>query len=258
MGSVWVVDIITRKHLRHPLRKGVKREYFEKEYKIYSEKEAKQVKIQYKDWKKCIKGDWGISDDGYVAECLKRKDYDKNTNIVFPYGHSFVGNSGKGSLEYLPHKKTGSYSHVSAKPHWELKKNRTQYKNFAKSYAIMMVNGDIDYETLGRIFDKDDGMPANKAKSLLKKEYMKEMVDKELEQILAKRDIDPGSVVDMISESFNVAKEKRDAANMLRSAENFVDMLGMKDKKKETKFDAIEGEHVDFKEIQGILNESNN
>ena len=93
-------------------------------------------------------------------------------------------------------------------------------------------------------------MPQAKAKSLLKKEYMRKMVKTEITEVLAEKNVDPSRVVDMINDAFIIAKEKNDPANMLRASENFIDMLGMKQKKNEPKYTEIEGESIDFEEIQ--------
>jgi hypothetical protein len=64
------VEKLVRRHLKQALTKGAKREYYEKEYLIYTEKEAKGRRILVKPWKDCVPGDWGLSDDGYVSQCL--------------------------------------------------------------------------------------------------------------------------------------------------------------------------------------------
>jgi len=244
------VDIIVRKHLKQALRKGAKRITYERKYEIYTEDEAKERDIEYKHWRDCKQGDYGISDDGFVAECLKRREYKNTSNLVFPYGQGFSRKKGVAKLEYLPHKKSGSYVNLSAKKNYELKAQKTQYKNFAKVYAAMVMSGNIDFETLGRVFDQNEPMPQAKAKSLLKKEYMRKMVKTEITEVLAEKNVDPSRVVDMINDAFIIAKEKNDPANMLRASENFIDMLGMKQKKNEPKYTEIEGESIDFEEIQ--------
>ena len=244
------MDRIIRKHLKYPLRKGAKRIVYEQAYEIYTKDEAKERNIDYKHWRECKKGDYGISDDGFVAICLNRREYKNTSNLVFPYGQGFARKTGSAKLEYLPHKKSGSYVNLSAKKNYELKAQKTQYKNFAKTYAAMVMAGHVDYNVLGKVFDVNEPQPMAKAKSLLKKEYMQTMVKNEITEVLADKNVDPSRVVDMINDAFIIAKEKNDPANMLRSAENFVDMLGMKQKKSEQKFTEIEGESIDYEEIQ--------
>ena len=50
-------------------------------YPIYTESEAIDRDIGYKPWKDCSVGDYGISDDGYIAECVKRTKYKKQTEM---------------------------------------------------------------------------------------------------------------------------------------------------------------------------------
>ena len=44
-------------------------------YTIYRAKEAKEKDIQYKYWKDAETGDYAISDDGYVAKVINRREY---------------------------------------------------------------------------------------------------------------------------------------------------------------------------------------
>ena len=244
------MDKLVRKHLKQQLRKGSKREYYWEEYLIYTEEEAKKHKMVYKPWQDCKAGDFGLSDDGYVALCIKRREYAKNTNYVFPFGQVFSGRNRK--LLYEPHRKTGSYAAITAKTFEDQNRGRRAYKNFAKAYAIQFVSGNLDYKALGKIFDKNDGDPTAKAKSLLKKEYVKEMIDDELKKILAEKGIDEGSVLDMIKDAHEVANNKADPANMMRAAEVLVKILGLYERKK-PEIHQIEGEFMSLSEIEDKL-----
>jgi len=244
------MDKLVRKHLRQPLKKGVKREYYWEEYLIYTEKEAKDHKIPYKAWRDCNMGDFGLSDDGYVAVCIKRREYEKYTNYVFPYGQVFGGPKKK--LLYEPHRKTGSYASITAQTFEDKYRRNRQYKNFAKAYAIQFVSGNLDYDKLGKIFSPTDGNPSAKTKSLLKKEYVKEMIDDELKKILAEKEIDEGSVLDMIKKAHEVANDKLDPANMMRAAEVLVKILGLYDRK-QPDIHQIEGEFMSLAEIEDTL-----
>tara|TARA_R100000789_G_scaffold59056_1_gene56843 strand:+ start:855 stop:1661 length:807 start_codon:yes stop_codon:yes gene_type:complete len=244
------MDKIVRKHIDQSwaLQTGRKR-YNEKEYFIYPEKEAKQQKIEYKYWQDCLPGEWGITDDGYVAECLKRREYtDRNKpsiNLVFPFGQCFTG---KRKLKYLPHKETGEFNQISSKSSWELNKTRTCYKNFVRAYAQMFIADNISYGRLGKIFNKKEPIPAAKAKALLKKQYIQEMVDKELERLMSKKGVTKGTVIDMILEAANLARKKEQAANLLRAAEDLVEIFGMKEKQKQ--IDTFEAEFVSLQSIE--------
>ena len=218
------------------------RRYYEKEYTIYTKDEADNEGIDYKPWKSCRGGDWGLSTDGYVAECLKRRQYKSKPgvypkgvsyNLVFPYGQAFYSAKypERGSLEYRKHEKSGTYSSISSKSSWELERNRTRTKNFVQAYVKQYLGGKLDYNVLGRIYRSDEKTPIVRAKSLLKKKYIKDMIDKQLSEILTSKGIDEGTVFDMLIEAADMARDKEQASNLLRVAENFIEIFGMKSKK---------------------------
>jgi len=60
------------------------------------------------------------------------------------------------------------------------------------------------------------------------------MVSEKLKEIMASKGIDKGFVLDTILKAIDIAEEKQDVSNMLRAAENFVEMLEMKPNKKVT------------------------
>jgi len=247
------MDVIVRKHLRQKLKKGARREYYEQSYNIYTEEEAIERKLSIVSWRDAKKGEWGLTDDGYVAECLNRRKYGKRNNVVFPFGQAFTGGHAKGRLEYMPHKLSGSYSMVSAKPAWMTKKGKSMYKRFVTLYVLMSLEGKIDYDKLGKSLGNDEAKPAVKAKSLLKKEWVQEMVSDEIKKHLKKKDIDEGSVIDMIKKAYSVAEDKNDPSNMLRASENFINILGMKASTRDIGPDHMELEGVSLEQIADAL-----
>ena len=55
-----------------------------------------------------------------------------------------------------------------------------------------------------------------------------------MKEVLASKGINRGFVLDVIKKSIGIAENKEDVANMLRAAENLVDILEMKPNKKIT------------------------
>jgi len=234
------VDVIRRKHLKGGrLKKGDRREYIEREYTIYTRGEAEERDIQFFDWREVGQGQWGLTDDGWVGECTNIRQYKKKVNVVFSFGEFWYDTENKsGKCLYEPRRDSGSYTGTSPKAAWETYKGRKQYKNFVKVYVQQLLNGAVDYTVLGRVFGEDKNFDI-KARLLLKKEYVKEMINEELKEVFEEKGIDEGTVIDMINNAHEVAKEKGDPGNMLRAAENFVKILKMdaKEEKKDT-FDA--------------------
>jgi len=199
-------------------------------YPVYSKEEANNRDIEYRSWKECQVGDFGISDDGFVSQCVYRKKYKTNEQVTFPYGRAWLS---KGStLNYIPHRDTGQYTQVGVLTWDEQEANKTRTKNAVKLYAQMMLNGDpIDWAVIGKVYRKDQERPDLSAKRLFKQERIQKMLDNEIQKALKERDISQGDVLDMILEGIGVAKENKDASNILRGAEQFIKILDMLPKK---------------------------
>ena len=252
------MDRLIRTHLREPLKKGVKRVYYKKEYLIYTLQEAADAKLDMVPWHQARMGQWGISDDDYVSLCIKKREYiDKRgrrqLNFVYPFGQAFYRPDEEwgGKFIYMDHVNSGDFSNVTAKPHWEQKKGKSQYKNFVKVYVHQLMNGCIDYDELGQVFDKNDGLPHVKAKALLKKDYIKEMIDEHLKEIMKKRGISEDTYFDWVSQAAEIAIDKRDAGNLLRAAAEVGDVLHIKDKNNTP--DGIDGELTQLSHVDKAL-----
>ena len=53
-------------------------------YSIYKESEAKELELDYKYWRDANEGEYGLSDDGYVAKVITRSVY-KSTSVYVRY-----------------------------------------------------------------------------------------------------------------------------------------------------------------------------
>ena len=246
------MDIIRRKHLKNGrLKKGDRREYIEREYRMFTREEATERDIQFVNWRKVGKGQWGLTDDGWVGECTDRRQYQEKDNVVFSFGQYWYTPSNKyGKCQYAPHRDSESYAMTSPKKPWEVKKGRKEYKDFVNVYVAQMLEGKIDYTTLGKVFGESKNHEI-KARMLLKKEYVKEMISKELKEVFEEKGITEGTVIDMINDAHSVAKEKNDPSNMLRAAENFVKILKM-DSKNEQK-DTFDAELSSLERIENAM-----
>jgi hypothetical protein len=99
-------------------------------------------------------------------------------------------------------------------------------------YAEMMLNGGkIDWGVLGSVYRNDQQRPDLTAKRLFKQERIQKMLDDEIQKALSERNISQGEVLDMIISGIDIARENKDASNVLRGAEQFVKILDMLPKK---------------------------
>ena len=210
-------------------RRFKKNDYQNVTYPVYTEEEANNKEIEYKSWRECQVGDFGLSDDGYVSECIYRKKFKNNEQMTFPYGRQWLSEGGK--LKYIPHRETGQYTQVGVLTWDQQEANKTRTKNAVKLYAEMMLNGDINWEVIGKAYRKDQERSDLTAKRLFKKESIQKMLDKEIQKALSDRNITQGDVLDILLEGIGVAKENKDASNILRGAEQFIKILDMLPKK---------------------------
>jgi|TARA_R100000084_G_scaffold66700_1_gene29109 hypothetical protein len=207
----------------------------EVEYEVYP---VKDFKLTYKHWKKCKEGDWGVSDDGYVAQCLAVKTYSSGVEMTYPYGKQWVTKTSK--LEFLPHWETKSFNSVSTKSQMELELQKRRSKDVLEAYMTYIMAGKTpDFEKLGQMYRPDQKKPAWTVKRLLKTKGMKQMIKDKMKEVLTERGIDEGYVLDTIKDAIGVAKVNEDPGNMIKAAKELSDYLDMKPKAK-TQTDTLE------------------
>tara|TARA_R110002051_G_scaffold202268_1_gene268967 strand:+ start:6833 stop:7606 length:774 start_codon:yes stop_codon:yes gene_type:complete len=199
------------------------------DYCIYPESEFKEFGKEYKHWAKCKPTEWGISDDGYVAECLGRNYYATAIEMVFPYGRQWVTKTAK--LDFEPHYVSKNYSNVSVKSYEELEANKSRTDLAIDAFLSYKIAGlSPNMEEIGRIYRPDQKYPAIAAKRMLKTKEVKKIMADKLKEILIDKEIDEGFVLDVMKDAIDVAKMKEDPANMIRAAKELGDFLDMKPK----------------------------
>ena len=206
--------------------------YESHDYHVYTEQEFKELGKKYKHWSKCKPTEWGISDDGYVAECLARNYYATAVEMVFPYGRQWVNDQAK--LKFEPHYASKNYSSVSTKTYEELEANKSRTDLAIDAFLTYKMAGlPPDLEKIGKLYRPDQKHPAIAAKKMLKSKEVKKIMTDKLKEILVDKEIDEGFVLDVMKDAIDVAKMKEDPANMIRAAKELGDFLDMKPKTKQ-------------------------
>ena len=184
-----------------------------KDFNIYSREEADKLGIRYVNWRDAKKGDWVLSDDGYVGECLKiYGPYGKRQSRQFMFSFAYIWDDSKLKLNYLERKATKSYSRV-ATGHWaetEVKKRRS--RRFILAYVLMFIAGDVDWAKLGLIYRSDQKEPARRAKHIFRQEAFQKMISKKMIEVLEEKGKTEGDVIDMLDKSFKMATQEKHAS----------------------------------------------
>jgi len=207
----------------------------EVDYEVFPKKE---FKLKYKHWKDCKEGEWGISDDGYIAQCLAVKTYASGVEMTYPYGKQWVTKTSK--LKFEPHWESKNFNSVSTKSNMELELQKRRSKDVLDAYMTYIFAGKTpDFEKLGQMYRPDQKKPAWTVKRLLKTKGMKQMIKDKMKEVLTERGIDEGYVLDTIKDAIGVAKVNEDPGNMIKAAKELSDYLDMKPKAK-TQTDTLE------------------
>lgn len=203
-------------------------------YRVFTPEESKDK--TYKHWQKCYPGDLGVSDDGYVSECLYRKEYKSGVEMTFPYGRQWLGENRK--LEFEPHWRTRNFNTVSTKSYSEIESNSKRAELALDAYLAYKVAGQSpDMDKIGTIYRPDQKEPHIAAKRLLKSKESKRMIKDKLKEILTEKKIDEGYVLDVMKDAVVVAKGKENSGDMIRAAKElsvFLDMAPQKSSQTET------------------------
>lgn len=234
---------ITRNHKRADLPKH-------KVYKIYTEEEAKEKGIEYKHWKEVEVGDqgkWCLSDDGYVAEVIAVKQYKPKYqnrlayDLYLPYTRKFVTKIYKGEkVEFLPHWKTQCWR-STPNENWENSLKGRRWRSFARVWALMTINGYVDYNLLGKIVKPYHRVPEWYATKKLKNAKVEKICMRELTKLLEERGAGQGETIDMILKAAKYAEGAKSSKDMLAVAKTLAEMHGMEPKKVRTT-EKIEGD----------------
>lgn len=180
---------------------------------VYEKGEADEQNLQYKHWKEAQKGEWCISDDGYVARVLDRRTYKTGEFIVLPYTRSFCGKSDK--IHFLA---CQDKNNIGGKSWQQREVKRKRAVTTIKVAAMMHLTGTIDYEKLGQIYRPDQRIPAATVKRFLKQKEVQHMIKEEIAKQLVDSGITDQYVLDTIKDAIALAKTNKDPGNMLKGA----------------------------------------
>ena len=194
-------------------------------YIVFKKEEADDKNLPYKYWREADEGEYGISDDNYVAKVISKSIYKRNSIYIrYPYGYTFY-NPNYSSVKL---KASGRKSNttISGKTNWEVLSNGQTMKNLAMVYAQTM-NFD---KTIDHVIDNPSNNQRVMWKRRMKKEKFKGMVRDELQKLLSEHGLTEDYTLDLFEKTIQTAKAKGDVTNLMRAIENLQDMHGMKDK----------------------------
>ena len=204
-------------------------------YKIYRKKEADSENLEYRYWREAREGEYGISDDKYVAKGISKSVYNPSSIYVrYPYGYTFF--NPKYDSTKLKASGRKSNTTISGKTNWEVLANGGKMKNLAMVYAQTM-----DYnKAIEHVLDNPTNNQKVMWKRRMKKEKFKDMVREELQALLKEHGMTEEYTLELLEATINTAKAKGDVTNLMRAVDNLQDMHGMKEKNQTKTVEQIE------------------
>ena len=194
-------------------------------YVILKKEEADNKNLPYKYWREANEGEYGLSDDGFVAKVISKSIY-KPTSVYirYPYGYTFYNPNYTSTKLKASGRKSNTT--ISGKTNWEVLSNGQKMKNLAMVYAQTM-----DYDkAIKYVLNNPTNNQKIMWKKRMKKEKFKDMVRDELQKLLKEHGLTEDYTLQLLEETIKKAKDKGDVTNLMRAVDNLQDMHGMKDK----------------------------
>jgi len=199
-------------------------------FNVYTSKEAEEEGVEFKYWKSCRPGDWGVTDDEWVTECLDEYKSKNTTQLVFSCGRVWVNERSK--FEFAPRLRTGNFYGTSTDTWQEQEMKRTRTKRAVTAYAHMFLSGKpVDWNFIGEIYRPDQQRPDLTVRRLFKEKEIERLIDKKIRELGDERGITEDTAFEWIEKAAEMAKEKKDPSNLMRAAENLIKIFGMEPKK---------------------------
>ena len=203
-------------------------------YKMYTKSEADKKGIQYKHWKEAQAGEWAISEDNWVFQCVKRKTYTNKSGsrdyVVYPFKSLFINKSTV--LYYEEYRgKIYRFNGASNKTIKELK-----LRSFIKSDKMPVM---VDYylstgdKTLAFRFafpDKKLKEPllSRLVKKLFKYKEVQTMIHEKIQAQLEKAGLTPESVLEKLNKTWAAAENQSLVEDMLKVIDRYEEYLNMR------------------------------
>ena len=240
---------ITKVHRSEKFGKG------ERIYKVYTQQEADDLKLDYIHWKEVDEEtprlSWILSDDGYVAELIEFRVMSDKYRPKMPPSHSlylpytkamYRSDAPSVKMEFMPHWEKQNFSYYNPERTWEDDMKGVRWKWFANAYAIMIVNGSpLDYNALGRILRPKYKNPGYYARRKLKNEKVEKMCMEALDKLLERKGAGREKAIEYILKAGDFAMTSKNAKDMLAVGKTLAEMNGM-EPAKVTKTEEIDGD----------------
>jgi hypothetical protein len=164
-----------------------------------------------------------MTDDGYVVQCLRRKPFKGNTELVtLSIATAIVGMTK--AVEWEPRRGKRAFG-MGTRTWVENECGKERTKRMTRLMAKMLLAKEVDFDALGVAYRQDQKIPRATVKILLRQEEVQKMVTEELEKLLEEEGITRKSVVQDAVKAKDLAEKMGDSGNMFRVVKWFGELL---------------------------------
>lgn len=197
-------------------------------YTIYTVAEALERDMVIVPWRISQAGDWALSDDGYVGECLRVFHSNAATQLItLSYGQSWSVT--KAPMLYEERAGERNWAVGDRKSRGKSEARRTRTKNAISAYVTMLLSGDkVDWDVLGNIYRPDRPIPSATVRIDFKKQAFVDMIQQELEKVLLAKGSSPSDTIEKYQEAYDVARANKKPGVMVDVADRFSDFWNLK------------------------------
>lgn len=203
-------------------------------WEIYTREEAEEKGISYTYWKDATpETKFLLTDDNFVSPVIKLAIYPHQNprkqsmylNLPFTNRISYAGMEDS-SLLFLPcWEKKVWYRDPGV---WEKKIDKSaRWKSFGLAWALMTLNGHVDYEILGRIVKPWHKNPKYYAKIKLKNKRVRDIGVKALGELLSDANLKPDQVLRRLGRVMDIAEEQRNPKELLAAVKYVIELHGL-------------------------------
>lgn len=206
------------------------------EFPVYTIEEADDLGLDAVPWRECDTEGWGITDDGYVTECLYCREYPSGgrPNIYWKFT---AGTCWNRTPEFLFEKcrDNHNYAHAGHENWVVTKTNQERGKaTIALAAAQKLARGRYDYEQLAKAFDPYSArtLAYFSTRKFLRQTYVKQRIQAKMADLISEKGATLESWVELGNELFKEAKAAGDVAEMRRIWKDLGEFIDVKSKLK--------------------------
>ena len=199
-------------------------------YLVYTEAEALEKGLNPIPWRDAEPGDWALSDDGHVGECLRTWQSNLNASRLITLTYGADWSKSKQPLLFKERFGVKYWSYGDRIKHQQRDVRKTRARNAISAYVIMLLSGQkVDWKKLSLIYRQDFPPIEGTLRRDFKKPAFKNMIQKELEKALLERGSSPGRTIEMYNEAFTLAAKKERPSVMIEVADRFSEFWRLKE-----------------------------